>query len=146
MSYWDTSTVVKLYVKEADSATFENYALNLTEPILSSRVALYEARATFHRKEAEGILQTGASQTLYNQLLQDVAAGELHLLDLDANVEREYGRAIEICYQYTPRILIRTLDAIHLASARAGGDREIVATDKRLRDAAKILGFSLFPP
>jgi len=24
MSYWDTSTLVKLYAKESDSATFEN--------------------------------------------------------------------------------------------------------------------------
>lgn len=45
----------------------------------------------------------------------------------------------------TPPLPLRTLDAIHLASARVSGEMEIVATDKRLRDAAKLLGFSLFP-
>ena len=47
--------------------------------------------------------------------------------------------------QPTPPILLRTLDALHLASARVAGETEIVATDKRLREAAKLLGFALFP-
>jgi uncharacterized protein with PIN domain len=51
MSYWDTSTLVKLYAKEPDSATFENYALNAPAKAVTSRIALYEARATFQRKE-----------------------------------------------------------------------------------------------
>ena len=34
---------------------------------------------------------------------------------------------------------------MHLASARVAGETELVATDKRMRDAAKALGFSLFP-
>jgi len=40
---------------------------------------------------------------------------------------------------------IRTFDALHLASCRAEGQSEFVATDKRLRDAARLIGFSLFP-
>jgi uncharacterized protein len=145
MSYWDTSTLVKLYAQEADSTTFENHALKIARPMLSSRIAVYEARATFKRKEAEGILQAGTAQTLYTQLLQDVAAGEIHLLELGADVEREYGQVLDLCYQRQSPIAVRTLDAIHLACARAAGDTEIVATDKRLREAAKALGFSTFP-
>lgn len=49
------------------------------------------------------------------------------------------------CYQQTPPIPLRTLDALHLATARVAGETEIVATDKRMRDAAKLLGFTLFP-
>ena len=51
MSYWDTSTLVKLYAQEVDSAAFENYALNAPSTAVTSRIALYEARATFQRKE-----------------------------------------------------------------------------------------------
>ena len=79
------------------------------------------------------------------QLLQDVAAGEIHLLELGADVEREYGQVLELCYEWQSPIALRTMDAIHLASARVAGETEIVATDKRLRDAAKALGFSTFP-
>ena len=146
MSYWDTSTLVKLYAQEPDSPAFENHAATTTSQLLTSRIALYEARATFRRKEAEGILATGTGQTTYNELLQDVAAGTVRLIELNATVEQEYGQVLNVCYQQAPPISLRTLDALHLAAARVSGETEIVATDRRLRDAAKLLGFSLFPP
>lgn len=145
MGYWDTSTLVKLYAKEPDSALLEVQALSGPAGSVTSRIALYEARATFQRKEAEGTLQPGAAQRLYNELLRDVAAGEVRLVELGAGLEREYGQVLTVCYQQNPRIPLRTLDALHLASARVAGETELVATDRRMRDAAKALGFSLFP-
>jgi predicted nucleic acid-binding protein len=67
------------------------------------------------------------------------------LVELGADVEREYGQVLNLCYQRDPPIPVRTLDALHLASVRAATLTELVATDKRMRDAAKFLGFSLFP-
>jgi predicted nucleic acid-binding protein len=64
---------------------------------------------------------------------------------MKAGVEQQYGQVLNLCYQPTPPILLRTLDAVHVASARLAGETEVVATDKRLRDAAKLLGFALFP-
>jgi predicted nucleic acid-binding protein len=145
MGYWDTSTLVKLYAKEPDSALFEVQALIAAAGTVTSRIALYESRATFQRKEAEGNLHPGAAQKLYSELLQDVAMGEVRLVELGADVEREYGQVLTLCYQQSPRIPLRTLDALHLASARVAGETELVVTDKRMRDAAKLLGFSLFP-
>lgn len=145
MSYWDTSTLVKLYAQEPDSSAFENHVLSAPAKPVTSRIALYEARATFQRKEAEGILQPGYALKLSGQLMQDVAAGELRLVELGADTEREYGQVLGTCYQQTPPIPLRTLDALHLASARVAGETELVATDKRMREAAKLLGFSLFP-
>ena len=145
MSYWDTSTLVKLYAQEPDSPVFEAHAASQISPPLTSRIALYEARATFHRKEAEGVLAAGTAQITYNELLQDVATNDVWLVELDAAVELEYGQVLNLCYQQTPPLLLRTLDAIHVASARLSGETEIVATDKRMRDAAKLLGFSVFP-
>ncbi len=146
MSYWDTSALVKLYAKEPDSSTFEQFALNApATATVTSRIALYEALATFRRKEAEGILVPGAAQTLYSELVQDIAAGEIRLVDLSADVERQYGRVLTSCYGQQPILPLRTLDAPHLASALATAQAEIVATDKRVRSAAKLLGLALFP-
>jgi len=137
---------VKLYAREPDSAAFETNLLNAPVAPITSRIAIYEALATFRRKEAEGILNTGAAQLLYNELLVDISAGEVRILELGAGVEQDYGRVLNVCYQRTPPIPLRTLDALHLASARVSGETELVATDKRLRDGAKALGFTLFPP
>lgn len=145
MSNWDTSTLVKLYALEPDSAAFDNHDLNASSKAVTSRIALYEARATFQRKETEGILQAGTARSVYSQLVQDVSAGEWRLVELGADVEREYGEVLDRCYQEIPPILLRTLDALHLASARVAGETEVVATDKRMRDGATLLGFTLFP-
>ena len=48
MSYWDSSALVKLYVKEADSAQFE--ALALAEPLVTGTLALHEVRTVFRRR------------------------------------------------------------------------------------------------
>ena len=69
----------------------------------------------------------------------------MRLVELGADVEREYGQVLNLCYQQTPPLVLRTLDALHLASARVAGETELVATDKRMRAAAKLLGFTLFP-
>ena len=60
-------------------------------------------------------------------------------------MEAEFNAIMATCYRHTPPLPIRTLDALHLASARADNQIELVATDKRMRDAAKLLGLSLFP-
>src|SRR5438034_2573312 len=137
MSYWDTSTLVKLYAKEPDSPVFESHALNAPGQMVTSRIALYEAQATFHRKESDGTLQPGATLTLYNELLQDVADQEVRLIEFGPDLEREYGQVLNLCYQTTPPIPLRTLDALHLASVRVAGETEIVATDKRLREIGR---------
>lgn len=146
MAYWDTSALVKLYAREPDSAAFENNLLNAPVSPITSTIAVYEAFATFRRKEAEGILTTGAAQLLYNELSADLSAGQVRLLELGADVEQDYGRVLNACYQRVPPIPLRTLDALHLASARVSGETELVTTDKRLRDAAVALGLTLFPP
>ena len=52
MSYWDTSTLVKLYAKESDSATFENQALIGASKTVTSRIAVYEARSSARKPKA----------------------------------------------------------------------------------------------
>jgi len=118
MSYWDTSTLVKLYAKETDSATFENQALIGASKAVTSRIAIYEARATFQRKEAEGILQPSAAQQLYSQLLQDVASGQIHLIELGADVEREYGQVL------TPLLHAESANSTSHARCLASGLRK----------------------
>jgi len=144
MSYWDTSTLGKLYLPEPDSANFAQKAA--TDPaIATTRVALYEMRRVAFRKESEGFIQAGTAESVLAQVNQDIAAGHIRIVELDARVEAEFNGIMAICYRQTPPLLIRTLDALHLASARADNQTELVATDKRMRAAAKFLGLSLFP-
>jgi len=77
--------------------------------------------------------------------LNDLGAGEWRLIEAGGQVEAEFNRIADTCHGRTPPLFVRTFDAIHLASARVAGETEIVATDKRLREAAGFFGFTLFP-
>ena len=145
MSYWDTSTLIKLYVQESDSLLFENHAASSTDKIVISQIGVYEARGTFLRKEIDGMLHPNAANVLSSRLQMDIVSGQIEIIDLTADVEREYARVMDACYRTSPPILLRTLDAIHIASCRLSNQKELVVTDKRLRDAAQQLAIPLFP-
>ena len=144
MSYWDTSALLKLYVPEPDSPGFVEYAC--THPgAVTARLAAWEALTAFRRKETEGFIRPGAAQMLHSTLLQDGALGYWRWVELSPAVEIAYAQVLDHCFHLSPPLLIRTLDAIHLACARAVGETEIVATDRRLRAAAIALGCTVFP-
>ena len=144
MSYWDTSSLGKLYLPEPDSAAFAQKAA-VDPAIVTTRLAVYEMRRVAFRKETEGLIQSGTAETVLSQVTQDITSGQLRIVELDARVETEFNAIMATCYRHTPPLPIRTLDALHLASARADNQTQLVATDKRMRDAAKLLGLSVFP-
>ena len=63
MQYWDTSALAKLYVSEPDSAQFAAY-LAATGPITTSELARWELFRVLARKEAEGLIPTGAAEAI----------------------------------------------------------------------------------
>jgi predicted nucleic acid-binding protein len=65
---------------------------------------------------------------------------------LGAAVVTDFEAIIEKCAGQAPPALLRTLDAMHLAAATVAGEVELVATDRRLREAALTLGFRVYPP
>lgn len=144
MSYWDSSALCKLYFPEADSSAFEQKAAN-ESTIVAARLALFEMRRVAFRKESEGFIPPNSAEAVLVQFDQDIATGQIRLLEIDAPTESEFNGIMAICYRRQPPVPIRTFDAIHLATARVAGEPEVVVTDKRMREAAKLLGFSVFP-
>lgn len=145
MSHWDSSALVKLYTKEADSILFERFAASASSIPVTSRLAFYEIQTALWRKESEGTLLAGTAQTSSQRLMQDAAAGQLRVIEFSAEVEREFRNVLVRCYRQVPPFCVRTLDAIHLASTLVAGETEFVTSDLRLRHAAQFLGLKLFP-
>jgi uncharacterized protein len=144
MSYWDTSTLSKLYLAEPDSVDFVRKAAN-DSVMVTAKLTLYEMRRVAFRKENDGVIQPGTAEMVLTQLIRDIAAGHVRLIEIQPRVEDEFNAVMAACYRHVPPVPIRTLDALHIASARADGQSELVATDKRMREAAKLFGLSLFP-
>ena len=145
MSYWDTSCLIKLYTPEPDSPVFRTH---LAGPgtCVTCDLAPLEFWATVRRKETEGVLAAGEADRVQAAFEADLAAGAISVVACDAAVRQKFRVIVEQCHARTPAIYIRTNDALHLAAASCAGETEIVVTDKRLREAALLLGLAVFPP
>ncbi len=145
MSYWDTSCLIKLYVVESDSAMFRQHVQTRGETVTSGEFARMEFMVAVLRKEAVGEIAAGSADRHLAHLDLEIQAGNCLLTIVDESVRVEFEDVAKRCFSQTPPVFIRILDALHIAAARMAGETEIVATDKRLRDAATLLGFHLFP-
>jgi predicted nucleic acid-binding protein len=130
MAYWDTSALVKLYVDEPDSDTAQR--LVASDPVLvTSWITAVEVRRNLARL-LDGDTQIDALSAFEADLdaLALVAAGEL--------VCRAAGRIGEV-------LGVRSLDAIHLASAQVVQIPKMpfVTFDLRQAQAARSLGFTV---
>ncbi len=145
MSYWDTSALAKLYTAEEDSQAFESKAAEPEATFTTARVTVWEFRRVALRKEVAGAIQAGGAETVWLELESDITSGWLGIVEPTAQLAEEFDRVMATCYRRVPPVPVRTMDALHLAAARVAGEEEMVATDRKLREAAMLLGFKIFP-
>jgi predicted nucleic acid-binding protein len=125
--YADASALVKLVVEETESEALERY-LDATEPVVTtSRLALVEIASALAKSDLEGDNRAEATRLLRSYFLVDVT-----------------GPIIEDAAILAASV--RSLDAIHLASARHVRPDEILVYDRKLARAAAELGFVVVQP
>jgi predicted nucleic acid-binding protein len=127
-AYADASALVKLVVEEAETAPLESYLANI-DGLVSSRLAATEL--------ARAAGRAGRRQVL--QRIDDV---------LDAVVLVEVTRGVLAHAGSLQPYELRTLDAIHLATALSVNlpGLEFVTFDRRLADAAQASGLAVRQP
>lgn len=136
-AYFDTSVVVKRYIKEAGSITTGRLLQRFR--FLSSSILPVEAMSALSRRRASGDLAHRDFLAIQSRLRKDrdywelVEAGEPVLLQAEELVQQTN---------------VRTLDAIHLASAMIFQSESrltipFITGDTKQRDAARMLGFTV---
>lgn len=127
LTYVDSSAIVKLVVAEPESKALRRY-LARRQPLVSSALARTEV--------ARALLPIGTEAVARGH----DALRRIQLLRVNDRVLDEAGRM-------QPAEL-RSLDAIHLASARQLGAavKQIVTYDERTAGAAEALGWSVASP
>jgi len=131
LAYFDSSVLVKLYLDE----TAFGHARRLARKygVVSSAIGPAEVTSGLRRRFVAGQVTDAQFATLLASVREDRANWEL--VDLDARVVQ---RAEEIILS----AWVRTLDALHIASAilfrqRSGIHLPFVTGDARQRDAAR---------
>jgi len=136
--YLDSCVIVKLVSHEPDSAAY--HAVVAGFPVFTSELAVAEVRSALLTKERMGRI-SHADRVKGWRLFQDkLHDQEFHLLPLDRRVIERAGAVIDQCH---PHVALRTLDAIHVATAELHGGEPMCSSDQRVRDASDFIGLSL---
>lgn len=98
-----------------------------------------------YRKEYAHDIKPGAASQLFKAFLADERAGRIITVPNGKDVALQAERLVKRAYAATPALPIRSLDAIHVASALASKATAVVATDARLRDVARQMGLKPLP-
>lgn len=125
--YLDTSAAAKLVVAEPESSDLADYLTRLDpeEALVSSALLETELRCMAVRLDLEQAVVTGL-------------LARIDLADPDRSMFHEAG--------FLPGATLRTLDALHLATAVRVGVRVFVAYNRRLLDAARGVGLDVLSP
>lgn len=127
LTYVDSSAIVKLAVAEPESGALRRF-LSRRQPLVTSALARTEVARALMPSGTEAVVR-GAD------VLQ-----RIQVVRVNDRVLREAGNM--------EPIELRSLNAIHLASARLLGSsvKQIVTYDERMADAATALGWSVAAP
>ncbi|MFT3851146.1 MAG: type II toxin-antitoxin system VapC family toxin [Ilumatobacteraceae bacterium] len=129
MIYLDSSALMKLVREEAETEALREWLVDRPGvPVVTSELGRIEVLCAARRVGSEALVEARA------------AVGDVDLVPLDRSVQDvacEIGGAS-----------LRTLDALHLASAVLLGDdlTVLVAYDDRLLDAARDVGLPVATP
>src|SRR5438046_6414206 len=137
-AYLDASALVKLFVPEDESDALNQALVGLADVIVSD-LALTEMASAISRRTREQRLTRDQARRLYREASKLHAAS--HRAELTPPIHRRAERLM-----LSPTVPMRTLDALHLATALDAEAATVVTFDPRLRDAATSQGLFVAPP
>ena len=136
--YLDSCVIVKLVSHEPDSAAY--HRLVVGSALVTSELAVAEVRSALLAKERAGRISRQARMTGWRLFQDKVRDQEFVLLPVTRHVIERAGAVIDQCH---PNVPLRTLDAIHVATAELHGGEEVCSSDQRVCDASDFIGLSL---
>ncbi len=139
--YLDSCVIVKLVSREPDSEAY--HGLVAGQSIVTSELAVAEVRSALLAKERAGRISREWRLTGWRMFQDKVRDQEFLLLPLNRQVVERAGAVIDQCH---PTVALRTLDAIHIATAELHGGEEMCSSDHRVCDASDFIGLALVAP
>ena len=136
--YLDSAIIVKLLIDEPESLV----TALVGKPLSSSELSMPEVLSALLGKERNKLVSARHQMEAWQPFNERVQAREIVLHPLSGIVVRKANHVLERCH---PAVALRTLDAIHTATCDLSQDFPLCTTDKRMRDAASLLGIPIFP-
>ena len=136
-AYFDTSVLLKRYVREPE--TDRVLALMKRHIVITAAIAPLESISALRRLEATGVLETKSYDAILKRIQNDRQTWDL--VSLSIEILQSAERIVQECN-------VRSLDAIHLATARALQRRlnrplSFITADAQQRKAASGLNLDV---
>jgi predicted nucleic acid-binding protein len=125
-------------VSEPESALVERFLRSGVRALCSS-LTQAEMASVLHRKAREGASKESLAD-IWDAFQRDLSTSAFVPVETSAEDVRD---AIALIREHGARALLRTLDAIHLSTARNLGANSFLTFDHRQRETAIALGFEL---
>lgn len=134
--YFDTSALVKFYVKESESDRVRNLISNKNIVLASHEIAYIEIRSCFARLNREVII----TDKIYETLKQEFEVDWQNYLRVKID-----DPLIKRAAEFTDAFALRAYDSVHLAAAQGLAlsiDTNLIFAcfDQKLNRAASVLG------
>jgi predicted nucleic acid-binding protein len=136
--YFDTAYIAKFYFNEPDSARVRELVRSAAL-ICSSALALAEFHGVIHRRLRDSECTRSQARDLSARLSAHIEAGLWTLIPLTEALLRTTSKMM---ISAPNDVVIRTADAIHLATAAQAGEHEIWTNDRHMLSASAHFGLT----
>ena len=140
--YFDSALVAKFYLNEPGRNAVRQLATR-AGVVVTSGIAVAEVSAAFHRKFREGAVTPAVFRALQGQFQHDIDAG---LWTCVGPTEALLAEVREMFAGLKPSVYLRSLDALHLVTARSEQFRRVYTNDQHLLRACGHVGLEGIDP
>ncbi|HYM25088.1 MAG TPA: type II toxin-antitoxin system VapC family toxin [Vicinamibacterales bacterium] len=141
-AYFDSALVAKFYVNEPGRSAVRRLARR-SGVVVTSRIAVAEVSAAFHRKHREGSISPETFRALNGQFAHDVKQG---LWKLIAPTESLLDDVQALFAALERSVFLRSPDAVHLVTARSERFDRLYTNDRHLLEACPAAGLEGVDP
>lgn len=134
--YFDSALIAKFYLNEPGREPIRVLAKH-SGIVVSSAISVAEISAAFHRKLREGAVDLRAFKALHGQFKHDLDSG---LWRLVTPTEALLEDARALFSKLSKSVFLRSLDGLHLVTAKAEGFARIYSNDRHLLGACASVG------
>lgn len=141
-AYFDSALVAKFYLNEPGRDAVRRAARKAGR-VVTSGIAVAEVSAAFHRKFREGAVDKTVFKGLQGQFAHDVEHG---LWTLVGPTDALLSEVQTLFVKLDPSVFLRSLDAVHLVTAKAERFTRVYSNDRHVLSACAAVGLEGIDP
>jgi predicted nucleic acid-binding protein len=138
--YLDTGILVKLLIPEPETAFFDRALRG--HSLATSELALVEVSSALLAKERAGLITAAQRAKAEAKFAGMIADETIKLAELNRQI---LVKAVQIIHGGHPKVPLRALDALHVATSDRTQEFPLCTTDARMHAAARAMQIPVFP-